>query len=66
MDAARPALRQESHFPPQPEWFRDNRDFAGLAAGLKAAGFSAPDVAKLLGENWRNFMVNAFGPGGPR
>jgi membrane dipeptidase len=49
-------------FPAQPDWFGDNRDFAGLAAGLKAAGFSAPDIAKVLGENWRNFMHKAFKP----
>ena len=50
-------------FPAQPSWFSDNRDFAGLAAGLKAVGFSAPDAAKVLGENWWNFMRKAFRPG---
>jgi hypothetical protein len=25
-------------------------------------GFSVPDVAKVLGENWRNFMRKAFKP----
>jgi membrane dipeptidase len=49
-------------FPAQPDWFCDNRDFAGLRGGLKAAGFRAPDIAKALGENWRNFMREAFRP----
>ena len=52
-------------FPAQPDWFGDNRDFAGLAAGLNATGFSGPDIAKMLGENWRNFMGKAFEPGSP-
>ena len=53
-------------FPAQPAWFRDNRDFAGLAVGLKSAGFRARDIAKVLGENWRNFMREAFRPADPR
>ena len=53
-------------FPAQPSWFRSNRDFAGLAKGLNQAGFSHGDVAKVLGENWRRFMREAFKPGGPR
>jgi membrane dipeptidase len=32
-------------FPPQPDFFRDNRDFPGLAEGLRAAGFDAAEVA---------------------
>jgi microsomal dipeptidase-like Zn-dependent dipeptidase len=50
-------------FPAQPDWFRDNRDFVGLAGGLNAAGFSDSDIAKVLGENWQNFMRKAFRPG---
>ena len=58
-------LSAKATFPAQPRWFGDNRDFAGLAVGLKAAGFSDTDAAKVLGENWRNFMDRAFEPGGP-
>ena len=50
-------------FPAQPDWFRDNRDFVDLAGGLNAAGFSDSDIAKVLGENWQNFMRKAFRPG---
>jgi membrane dipeptidase len=53
-------------FPAQPDWFGDNRDFAGLKVGLKAAGFSDSDIAKALGENWRKFMREAFRPGASR
>jgi membrane dipeptidase len=52
-------------FPAQPDWFGDNGDFAGLAVGLKAVGFDDFGVAKVLGENWRNFMSKAFRPADP-
>lgn len=49
-------------FPPQPEWFRDNRDFGRIAEGLAAAGFSPEEVAGLMGENWLSFFESSFGP----
>jgi len=49
-------------FPPQPDWFRDNRDFAGLGAGLREAGFSEAEVAGILGGNWLSFFETSFGP----
>ena len=49
-------------FPPQPEWFRDNRDFGRIAEGLAAAGFSPDEVAGLMGENWLSFFESSFGP----
>lgn len=49
-------------FPPQPEWFRDNRDFPGLASGLAAVGFSAVEVDGILGDNWLRFFKTSFGP----
>ncbi len=48
-------------FPPQPAWFRDNRDFPGLADGLRAAGFDAAGVDKVLGDNWFRFFRDGFG-----
>ena len=48
-------------FPPQPKWFRDNRDFPGLRTGLSERGFSAPEVDKLLGDNWLDFFTRSFG-----
>jgi len=50
-------------FPDQPEWFRDNRDFDKLAAGLTAAGFDGEEVGMILGGNWRRFFADSFGPG---
>ena len=48
-------------FPPQPTWFRDNRDFNTLQAGLTAAGFAAGDIAQVLGGNWLRFFAEGFG-----
>jgi membrane dipeptidase len=47
-------------FPPQPEWFRSNVDFPGLAKGLAAAGFGANEIASVLGGAWRNFIAASF------
>ena len=49
-------------FPPQPDWFRDNRDFPGLADGLAAVWFDAAEVAGLMGGNWARFYETSFGP----
>ncbi|HMB47260.1 MAG TPA: membrane dipeptidase [Afifellaceae bacterium] len=49
-------------FPPQPAWFRTNRDFAGLEAGLVSAGFSADEAALVMGGNWLRFFDENFGP----
>ncbi|MBB3769459.1 microsomal dipeptidase-like Zn-dependent dipeptidase [Angulomicrobium tetraedrale] len=48
-------------FPAQPAFFRDNRDFPTLRAGLLAGGFSAAEVDQLLGLNWLAFMRASFG-----
>ena len=47
-------------FPPQPEWFTDNRDFPGLRKGLLDTGFTNEDADKLLGVNWLNFFRQNF------
>lgn len=49
-------------FPPQPEWFRDNRDFGNLATGLRKAGFSDTETAAIMGGNWLRFFDDSFGP----
>ena len=51
-------------FPPMPSWFRDNRDFGNLEAGLIAAGFDKTETAGILGENWLRFFDDNFGPTG--
>lgn len=50
-------------FPDQPVWFRSNRDWDGIAAGLYAVGFSKPEVDGILGENWLRFWESAMVPG---
>ena len=49
-------------FPPQPGWFRDNRDLAGIEAGLLAAGFSPEEAGLIMGGNWLRFFDESFGP----
>ena len=54
--------KAQAGFPPQPEWFRCNRDFKGIAQGLRAAGFDAAEVGKIMGGNWLAFFERSFGP----
>ena len=48
-------------FPPQPNWFKDNRDFGNIAAGLRAVGFDQGEVDALMGDNWLRFFDENFG-----
>lgn len=50
-------------FPPPLAWFKDNRDFGSIADGLQKVGFSADEVAAIMGGNWRRFYQHAFTPG---
>ena len=49
-------------FPPQPEWFRDNRDFGNIKNGLLALGMNDNEVAAVMGGNWLRFYDENFGP----
>ena len=49
-------------FPPQPDWFTDNRDFGNIAKGLENAGFSADEITGIMGGNWLAFYDDAFKP----
>lgn len=49
-------------FPEQPEWFRDNRDFPKIVAGLLEVGFSQTEVEKIIGGNWLSFFEKSFTP----
>jgi microsomal dipeptidase-like Zn-dependent dipeptidase len=53
--------KENAGFPPQQEWFRDNRDFPNLARGLTEAGFSETEVAAIVGRNWLDFFDRSFG-----
>ena len=48
-------------FPPQPDFFRDNRDFPRLAEGLRTVGFDGSEVEAILGGNWLRFFDDSFG-----
>lgn len=56
---------KQAGFPPQPDWFRCSRDFGTIAEGLRAVGFAETEVAKIMGENWLDFMERSFGPAQP-
>ncbi|MEP4198717.1 MAG: membrane dipeptidase [Aliishimia sp.] len=49
-------------FPPMPDWFADNRDFGNISQGLSDVGFSAKEVAAIMGDNWLRFYETGFGP----
>ncbi|MEY2961178.1 MAG: hypothetical protein RLZ60_1008, partial [Pseudomonadota bacterium] len=49
-------------FPPMPEWFKDNRDFGIIEAGLRAAGMDQAGVDGVMGSNWLRFFEKSFGP----
>jgi microsomal dipeptidase-like Zn-dependent dipeptidase len=48
-------------FPRQPEWFKTNADFPGLAEGLASVGFRADEISRMLGGNWHDFFNASFG-----
>lgn len=54
--------KDNAGFPPQPKWFRDNRDFGNLAEGLARAGFDRAGVDRVMGGNWRRFYEQNFVP----
>ncbi len=49
-------------FPEMPHWFRDNRDFGNIEAGLRRTGMSETEIAGLMGGNWYRFFAENFGP----
>jgi membrane dipeptidase len=49
-------------FPEMPRWFKDNRDFGNIAAGLRKVGMSEAEVAAIMGGNWLRFFAAAFAP----
>ena len=49
-------------FPDMPSWFEDNRHFGNVEKGLREAGFSEEDTAKVMGDNWLRFFDENFGP----
>jgi len=54
--------RDKASWPAQPHWFRSPADMPALAAGLTQRGFSAPDVAGIMGGNWFRFFSEGFQP----
>ena len=53
---------ETAKFPRQPSWFRNNRDWGEIEGGLIDVGFSAEEVAGIMGLNWLRFFEKSFGP----
>lgn len=49
-------------FPDQPDWFANSTHYRNIAEGLGEAGFTPPEVEKVMGGNWLNFFRDSFGP----
>lgn len=49
-------------FPPMPDWFKDNRDFGTIEAGLTSVGMTSDEVAAVMGGNWHRFYDENFTP----
>ena len=56
--------RDDAGFPPMPSWYRDNRDFGNIEAGLRAHGLDSGEIAGIMGNNWLRFFDAGFGPAG--
>ena len=54
--------RDDAGFPPTTFWFRDNRDFDNIEAGLRASGLGEDEIAGIMGENWLRYFDTSFGP----
>jgi membrane dipeptidase len=52
----------DAGFPPQPDWFSDNRDFGNISQGLSKLGFDAREVEGIMGGNWLTFYDSSFKP----
>ena len=55
--------QSDAVFPEHQGWFRDNRDWDGIAEGLRAVGFSNAETDGILGENWLRFWEAGMTPG---
>lgn len=49
-------------FPAPVGWHRDNRDFAGIADGLRRVGMEQAEIDGVMGQNWHRFYAESFGP----
>ncbi|SEC53806.1 Zn-dependent dipeptidase, dipeptidase homolog [Rhizobiales bacterium GAS188] len=47
-------------FPKPPDWFRDNRDFGKLRAGLAQRGFADAEIDGIMGGNWYDLFRRSF------
>ena len=53
--------RDNAGWPPPLAWFGGNRDFGNIVEGLRAKGFTEPEIDKVMGLNWLRFFDVSFG-----
>ncbi len=53
--------KSQAGFPDMPDWFKDNRDFDNIEAGLRKVGFNEIETAAIMGENWLKLFDTSFG-----
>ena len=53
--------KDNAGFPPMPSWFKDNRDFGQIRAGLRSTGMSTSEIDGVMGDNWHRFFTENFG-----
>src|SRR5699024_2847291 len=49
-------------WPVQPDWFKDARDYPNITSGLLSLGFQPHEIARIMGENWLDFMEKSIRP----
>ena len=47
-------------------WFKDSRDFPGIAAALQAKGFNDQETGKIMGGNWVDLLTRVAKPQGTK
>ncbi len=50
----------KAKFPEPTSWFASNKDFPGIAQGLRDVGFSKDEVGGIMGGNWLRFFDQTF------
>ena len=54
----------DAGWPDALSWFKDNRDFPGIAVALASRGFSDEELGKIMGGNWVDLLTRVATPKG--
>lgn len=53
---------QQPDWPAQPVWFQQVSDYPNLTAGLCERGFADDEIARIMGENWLDYLAESIRP----